>query len=324
MPPSSVTQRLQPVFDQVNEAIRQRLGSDVSFVSEVSQYILLSGGKRLRPALFVLSARLCGYEAGRELAISPAFEFLHAATLLHDDVVDGADTRRGKKAAHHVYGNPGVILVGDFLLAQSMALGAETGMLAFTETMARAVSRMAEGEVLQLLHARDPGITEADYETVIHRKTGVLIESACYLGAVIADAPEDRAEALGRFGRLIGMAFQIIDDTLDYTGTEAEFGKPVGHDLDEGKITLPLIRTLAAARPDHRRELEDLIALDRRNPQEFARVKELIQLYRGLEQSMARAVEAVAEAKQALAVFPDVQERRDLADLGDYIVTRRK
>jgi octaprenyl-diphosphate synthase len=129
---------------------------------------------------------------------------------------------------------------------------------------------------------------------------------------------------LGRFGRLIGMAFQIIDDTLDYTGTEAEFGKPVGHDLDEGKITLPLIRTLAAARPDHRRELEDLIALDRRNPQEFARVKELIQLYRGLEQSMARAVEAVAEAKQALAVFPDVQERRDLADLGDYIVTRRK
>ena len=320
----NVIERLQPIFEKVNHSIIDRLASDVAFVSEVCEYILLSGGKRLRPTLFVLSANLCEFDTGFEYSICPAFEYLHAATLLHDDVIDEGDTRRGKKAAHLVYGNPGVILVGDFLLAKSMALGAETGRLAFTETMSFTVARMAEGEVLQLLHSRDPEITESDYEKVIHRKTGVLIESSCYLGAVIADAEAEKADALRQYGRMIGMAFQITDDTLDYTGTEAEFGKPVGHDLDEGKVTLPLIRTLKDADEADKNELRDLIVKEGRTPEEFDRVKALISKYKGVEQSLEKARSAVEEAKQALDIFPDGDVRRDLKELADYIISRRK
>ena len=319
-----VINRLTPIFGRVDSEIKAQLSSDVPLVSEICQYILLAGGKRVRPTLFVLAAHLCGLETGFEYQIAPAFEYLHAATLLHDDVVDAADTRRGRKAAHLVYGNPGVILVGDYLLAKSMGLGAETGRLAFTEVMAGVVAQMAEGEVLQMLHARDPEITEEDYEKVIYRKTGVLIESACYLGAIIADAPGEQAEALKEFGRNIGLAFQIIDDTLDYTGNTSEFGKPVGHDLDEGKVTLPLIRTLARAVPEDRKALAGLIVKTTRTDEEFSQVRRLLDRYQGLSQAMDQASQTVGQAQAALSVFPESSVKRNLVELADYIVSRRK
>ncbi|MBU2550876.1 MAG: polyprenyl synthetase family protein [Proteobacteria bacterium] len=323
MESANVIDRLAPVFKQVDQQIRDQIGSDVPFVSQVSEYILLSGGKRLRPTLFVLAARLCGYNGGREYYFSSMFEYLHAATLLHDDVVDQADTRRGQKAAHLVYGNQGVILVGDFLFAKSMALAAETEQLKIGEFLADTVARMAEGEILQLLHAWDVEITEAEYERVIHRKTGALIEAACHLGAILAGAPQDWADRLGSYGRMIGHAFQIIDDALDYSTTAAEFGKPVGHDLDEGKITLPIIRTLREAHAADRAELLELVTKKRRSDEEFERVKALIDQYDGLSQSRDRAIQLVDEAKANLEALPDRPEKADLADLADFIIVRR-
>ncbi|MEW5723159.1 MAG: polyprenyl synthetase family protein, partial [Thermodesulfobacteriota bacterium] len=274
-----VLERLAPIFDGVNRRILEQIGSGVPLVNQVCEHILLSGGKRLRPALFVLSAHLCGLKDGREFELAPAVEYLHAATLLHDDVVDQSDTRRGRPAAHLVYGNQGVILVGDFLLAQSLAVGVKADRLDFIDIISRAVGRMAEGEVLQLIHAHNPEITEAQYEDVIYRKTGLLIECSCRLGAMLAEAPPEWAESLRRYGRHVGLAFQIIDDTLDYSGTQAEFGKPVGHDLQEGKVTLPVIKALAGATGPDGEELKGLVRKENRTPVEFARVKELIERY---------------------------------------------
>lgn len=324
MEKKTVVERLTPVFQTINEHIEKHLDTDVPYVANVSRHILLSGGKRLRPALFVLAARLCGGQGLREFDFSLAFEFLHAATLLHDDVVDQADTRRSRPAAHTVYGNPGVILVGDYLFAKALAISSLTGRLIFTEVMSDTVARMAEGEVMQMLRAGDPSITEEEYEMVIFRKTGLLIESCCYLGAVLANGHDWQAQSLRRYGRHIGLAFQIVDDTLDYKTTAIEFGKPVGHDLDEGKITLPLIRTLAQATPEHKSELIELIGKSPRNHDEFQRVKELIAQYRGLEQALARATDEIAAGKAALQDFPPCEEKYDLMDLADYIVTRRK
>ena len=321
---NNVIERLSPVFERVNQQIKIHLRSDIPFVSQVCDYILLSGGKRLRPALFILATHLCGYDGDREYHLSTALEYLHAATLLHDDVVDDSDTRRGRTAAHLVYGNQGVILVGDFLLAKSLSLASETGHIRFTEVMSNTVACMAEGEVLQLFHAGDPNITEHDYEQVIHRKTGRLIESSCYLGAFLAEAPDRQAECLRDYGRNVGLAFQMVDDALDYSTTSAEFGKPVGHDLDEGKITLPIIRTLTQASQSERSELTDLIKKERRTDQEFFRIKEIIDKYQGLEQTYHRATQAVETAKSALDIFPDGQVKTDLLDLADFIVIRRK
>ena len=319
-----IIKRLTPEFKRVDQEIRDQIDSNVSYVAEVCRYHLLSGGKRIRPVLFLLASRLCGYHGPDAYRMSAAVEFLHGATLLHDDVVDEADTRRGQRAAHMVYGNRGVILVGDFLLAKSLGLGAEAGRMFFIEIMAGVVAQMSEGEILQILFARKPDITEQQYEDIIYRKTGILIESSCRLGAVYAHAPDEWTEALRVFGRDIGLAFQIIDDTLDYRATEAEFGKPVGHDLDEGKVTLPLIRALARAAPTDRAELESLIVREQRSAGEFARVRELIDRYRGIEESVARASELVAQAKGALDCFPGHPRKTDLEDLADFIVARKR
>ena len=318
-----VIERLGPVFDRVKKQIKDHLSTDVPYVMEVAEHILFSGGKHLRPVLFVLSAQLCGYREDKEYYYSSVFEYLHAATLLHDDVIDQAETRRRRKAAHLIYGNPGVILVGDFLLAKSMFLGAETGLVQFFDTMAQTVGRMAEGEVLQLLHAGDPDITEEEYEKVIYRKTATLIESACYLGAALAEAASVQAQALRAYGRKIGLAFQVVDDCLDYSAEESEFGKPVGHDLDEGKVTLPLIKTLKRAKESDRVELADLIRKEERTPEEFTRIKDLMDQYNGLEQAYERAAQLAEEGQAALDIFPDCPQKTDLLELADFIVSRR-
>ena len=316
-------ERLEPVFERVDQKIRGHLSSEVPFIIQVCEHILFSGGKRLRPALFVLAANLCGRDNGQEYRYAAIFEYLHAASLLHDDVVDQADMRRGRRAAHLVYGNQGVILVGDFLFAKALSLASETGRMDFIKILSETVVTLAEGEVQQLINARNTAITENEYEQVIHRKTGVLIEAACYLGAVLAGADQDRADRLRSYGRYIGRAFQVIDDTLDYSGSSREFGKPVGHDLDEGKITLPLIKTLSRADKGDKTELTALIGKKQRSPEEFARVKDMIDKYQGLQQSLDRAAQLVGEARACLDVFPDRPPKKDLNDLAEFIVTRR-
>lgn len=319
-----VIKRLEPVFSKIETEIRRQMHSEVPLVNDVSRHLVLAGGKRLRPTLFVLTSHLCGYNGGKEYVVSCAFEYLHAATLLHDDVIDEAETRRGKPAAHTVFGTQTTVLVGDYLFAKSMALGALTGDIFFTETMSTTVGLMAEGEVLQLINSGNPDITEEEYERVIYRKTASLLESICHLGAVLAGAPREKCLALKEFGRQIGLAFQMIDDNLDYQTTAAEFGKPVGHDLDEGKITLPLIRTLKQADGKDRAELLKLVSQTERTPEEFCRIKTLIDKYGGLEQAAEKAKVAVETAKKCLEVMDSRPECQDLADLADFIVSRRK
>ena len=321
---NNVIDRLSPIFARIENLIRDHITSSVPFVSEVCQHILLSGGKRLRPALFVLAAHLCGRSDGREFELAPAVEYLHAATLLHDDVVDESDTRRGRKAAHMVFGNREVILVGDFLLAKSLSLGVDSGIMSFIEIMSRAVAQMSEGEVLQLLKAFNPNLTQDQYLDVVYRKTGILIECSCRLGAVLAGATPEWESALTEYGRKIGTAFQIIDDCLDYQTTAEEFGKPVGHDLDEGKITLPILHTLAEANPPDRNELAGLVSQRHRASEEFNRVRELIDKYKGLESANQFAADLIDQAKQVLDILPDKPEKTDLIDLADFIVKRRK
>lgn len=324
MAADDVIERLGPVFDRINQRLMTNLSSDIPYISQVCQYTLLSGGKRIRPALFILAARLCGYQGNQDYYYSVIFEHLHAASLLHDDVVDESDTRRGQAAAHVVYGNQGVILVGDHLVAKATSLAVETRLLKFLEVLSETASHLTEGEILELLHKRDIEITEAEYERLIYRKTGALIQAACKLGAVFSGARAEYEKSLSDYGGRVGQAFQMIDDVLDYSATASELGKPVGHDLEEGKITLPVILTLDQADNADRGEFRDLILKEKHSPGEFTRVKALIDKYQGLEQTREKAKHLVTEAKDCLTVFPERQEKKDLCDLADFIITRRK
>ena len=228
----------------VEEHMEKYLHSEILLIPEVSNYLISSGGKRFRPLLLLIASDLCGYKGEKHYPLSAVIEFIHTASLLHDDVVDHAETRRGKASANHVWGNSASVLVGDFLYSKSFKLMTDHGNFSIVKLLSATTNTMAEGEVLQLMRCGDIDISEKDYLSVVEKKTAVLISAACAVGGILADAPEAKVEALTRFGMRLGMAFQITDDTLDYVAVEDEFGKAIGMDLKEGKITLPLIRTL--------------------------------------------------------------------------------
>lgn len=242
---TDVLRRYEPDLKQVEEHLGKYLHSEVPFIPQVINHLITSGGKRFRPLMLLASADLCGYRGERRYPLSAVIEFIHTATLLHDDVVDGAETRRGKPSANNVWGNAAVVLVGDFLYSRSFTLMTRDGDLAIIKLISETTNTMAEGEVFQLLKCGDVGITEEDYFTLIEKKTAVLIAAACAVGGLTAGTTLDRVEALRGFGHAMGLAFQLTDDTLDYVAAEKEFGKAIGMDIKEGKITLPLIRTLA-------------------------------------------------------------------------------
>jgi octaprenyl-diphosphate synthase len=239
-------------------------------------------------------------------------------------VIDDSDTRRGKRAAHVVYGNQGVVLVGDFLASKAFLKVLNLGQPIFIERLIVAANQMSVGEVLQLLHQFDAEISEAEYFRLIYQKTAALIEVACRLGAVFAEASAEHENNLAEFGVRVGKAFQMMDDILDYSLTAAEFGKPVGHDLDEGKITLPVILALAQSSEADHRELRDLVVQEKRSPEELERIKALISKYDGFEQTRKRAECLINEAKAFLSPFPEIREKEDLQNLADYIVKRRR
>lgn len=228
----------------VNTLIQQRLHSDVALVNQLSHYIINSGGKRLRPLLALICARACGYQGDRHIDIAAIIEFIHTATLLHDDVVDESDLRRGKETANNVWGNQAAVLVGDFLYSRSFEMMVDVGSMRVMEILASTTNVIAEGEVLQLLNCHDPDTTEERYMEVIHSKTARLFEAACQLGAVLADKSPEEEQAMARYGMHLGTAFQLVDDMLDYTASSEAMGKNVGDDLAEGKPTLPLIVAL--------------------------------------------------------------------------------
>ena len=239
-------------LDSIEKALVDNLNPYLDLVSEVAGHILFSGGKRLRPLLMVLSARICGYNGDYEKTFSTALEYLHAATLLHDDVVDEAALRRGKPAAHSKWGASITILVGDYLLARALSISAATGRLRIVQILAGLTENMSQGEVHQLMRKGDINLTEAEYKEVIRRKTAMLFEAACRVSAILADATEEQETALSEYGYNLGIAFQMADDLFDYTLETSEFGKEVGADLREGKLTLPVIYALKQAQSGDR------------------------------------------------------------------------
>jgi octaprenyl-diphosphate synthase len=319
-----IIKRLQPDIDRVDHYLSEHLTSHVPLISEINQHILLGGGKRLRPLLFVLGARLCGRSEEKAFYLSSIYEYLHAATLLHDDVIDNADIRRGKPAANTLWGNSASVLVGDFLLAKSFALAVDSQSLRLLEVLSKTTTQMAEGMVLELIHSHDLQVEEGIYLQILVNKTAILISAACQTGAIWAGATAREEESLGQFGLDLGIAFQMIDDLLDYTATRKEFGKPVGNDFKEGKITLPLIRTLKICSPEERQRIRDISRKDPFLDEDFQQLLDLITKYDGLAYARQQALEHKNRALEGLQAFPDSETRRALLELTEFVVERKR
>ncbi len=323
-PKGDFLEHLQEDIEKVNYYLMENLRSHIPLIAEVNQHILTGGGKRLRSLLFVICARLCGYEGERAYNLSSIFEYLHAATLLHDDVIDKADTRRGKPAANKVWGNSAAVLVGDFLLSKSFTLAVESQKLRLLEVLSSTTTQMAEGMVLELIHTDDLAVAEETYRRILIDKTAILISAACQTGAIWGGAPEKEEQALRDYGLDLGIAFQMVDDLLDYIASEQETGKTVANDFKEGKITLPLIYALSKCSTEEKQRIEDLAKKIRPDQAELKTVFELVQKFGGLEYTRERAESYKNRAVKALEIFPPGRDRRILEDLAEFVIARRR
>jgi octaprenyl-diphosphate synthase len=304
----------------VDALILRRLHSDVVLINQIGHYIINSGGKRLRPLLVLLAARACGYAANRHIDLAAVVEFIHTATLLHDDVVDGSDLRRNRDTANNVWGNEASVLVGDFLYSRSFEMMVAVGQMAVMDILSHATNRIAEGEVLQLLNAHDPDTSEARYMEVIERKTATLFQAGARLGAVIADAAPELEQALGAYGLALGIAFQLVDDALDYSASSTDIGKNIGDDLDEGKPTLPIIRAMQVGSAEQRAMLREAIKAGSR--EHIDTVVATIADTGAIAYTIELARSYAEQAKGALADLAPSHHREALAALADFAVSR--
>ncbi len=314
---------VQDDLDGIEDALEANLNPYLDLVRQTASHLIFSGGKRFRPLLMVLGARICGYTGNSDKLFSTAFEYIHAATLLHDDLVDGAALRRGKPVAHAVWDAPTAVLTGDFLLARALTIGAKTGRLRVIEALAEVTEQMSQGEIHQLMHKGDIRLTEAEYIEVIRRKTAVLIQGACKVGAIISDAAEPEESALSTYGFNIGMAFQMADDMLDYISDTRVLGKTVGADLKEGKLTLPVIYTLAKADDRDRSEMERMIKEKAFSDSDFQTLIGLMDRYGGLDYTRQKASACIDKAKHALEVFGPSKTKDILLYVADYALARK-
>ncbi len=312
-----------PDLLRIEEEINRLLDSDIPLISVVGRYITGSGGKRLRPLLMVLCSRLCGYKGNNDAALAVVFEFVHAATLLHDDVVDHAEFRRSQPAANTVWGNPAVVLVGDYLYSRSIQVAVGYRDIRILDVLLEATTRMSEGEVLQLVNSDNLEITEDEYLEIIRRKTAVLISAACQTGAIFGGGGSAEEEALKFYGHNLGIAFQLVDDTLDFTGEAEELGKPVGNDLQEGKATLPLIYALRNAKASERRRLRQIFISEKISAKAISEIRNIVVRTGGIEYTNNQACAHSMRAKEALRVFPQGPVKEILEDMADYVICRR-
>lgn len=316
----SVKALVEDDLRQVDAVIRTRLASDVVLVNQIAEYIVGSGGKRLRPLLVVVVARACGYRGALHSEAAAIIEFIHTATLLHDDVVDGSTLRRGRDTANEVWGNEASVLVGDYVYSRSFEMMVSLESMRIMAVMASATNKIAEGEVLQLLNANDPDTTEQRYFEVIYRKTAKLFEAGAQIAALLAGASSAVEAAMAAYGRHLGTAFQLVDDVLDYQSNSAELGKNLGDDLAEGKPTLPLIYALRTGTEDQR-------ALIRRSIEEgsidrLTEITAAIESTGGLAYTARLARREAALAIEAIAVLPDSAYKQALRELADFAVER--
>lgn len=325
-PVPSVKSVLSPVaadMQQLDEVIRTSLHSEVSLINQISDYIINAGGKRLRPALVLLTARALGantQQMAQAVELAAIVEFIHTATLLHDDVVDESDMRRGRLTANAEYGNSAAVLVGDFLYSRSFQMMVKIGLMDVMDVLSEATNTIAEGEVLQLLNCKDPDVTESRYMQVIDFKTAKLFEASCRLAGIVTGQNRDTIANLGRFGAEVGSAFQLIDDVLDYAGESAALGKNVGDDLREGKPTLPLIHAMQHARGTVQTQIRDAIANG--GTQDVSAIMACIEETGSLAYTRDKAHALAESAKTRLLHLPETPFRAALDVLCDVSVQR--
>ncbi len=313
--------------EEMKTVERQLLGifsSNVFLIPMVGQHLISGGGKRIRPLFLLLSADLCGYEEANRTLLAAIIEAIHTASLLHDDVIDGADTRRGKPAAHAVWGNQVVILVGDFLYSKALKIAVDQKDQKIMEALSEATTRMTEGEILQLNKVGDPEITKEEYFDIVAAKTGVLISAACRIGGILAGQTEENEMALARFGMKTGIAFQLCDDILDYVADQRNFGKKLGKDLEEGKITMPLIYLLKNASDLEQDEIRGIIKTRAENEEGHRRIMALFEQYHAIEESLKIAGALVQEAKSELGGFPHCKGKEALLAMAEYAMQRKE
>jgi octaprenyl-diphosphate synthase len=307
-----------------NRAIVARMESQVPLIPQLAAHIVAAGGKRLRPVLTLAAARLCGYTGPRHIHLAACVEFIHTATLLHDDVVDESLLRRGLASANAVFGNKASVLVGDFLFARAFQLMVEDGSLKVLGILSHASATIAEGEVLQLATQNDLSTTEERYLDVIKGKTAALFAAACQVGAVVAGRPEAEEQALAEYGTNLGIAFQLVDDALDYAADQAVLGKTVGDDFREGKMTLPVLAAYAAGDATEREFWRRTIEASEQTESDLDHAMQLMTKRGAIRATLDRALGFAAAGKASLSIFPDSKLRRHLAAVADYTVIRAR
>jgi len=316
----SVKQLVADDLREIDRVIRNRLASDVVLVNQVAEYIVGSGGKRLRPLVVVVAARACGSQDQRHTQAAAIVEFIHTATLLHDDVVDGSTLRRGQDTANAVWGNEASVLVGDYVYSRAFEMMVSLGSMRIMDVMATATNRIAEGEVLQLMNAHDPDTTEERYFEVIHRKTAQLFEAGTQIAAILTGSSAEVEDGMRRYGKHLGTAFQLIDDVLDYRADSGQLGKNLGDDLAEGKPTLPLIYALKHASPEQRTVIR--ASIEQGSIAELPQITAAIESTGGLAYTARLARREASLAIEALAGLPDSAYRQALRELADFAVDR--
>jgi octaprenyl-diphosphate synthase len=317
-----ITELVGKELAQVEDEFKKHLKSEVPLITQIGEHLLLSGGKRFRPTIALLAAKMCGYKGARQIQVASVIEFIHTATLLHDDVVDDAALRRGHASANSIWGSEASVLVGDFLLSKSFFLMVDDGDLRILSAVSRSTTRMAEGEIQELMRTSDLSITEEEYVSIIANKTASLISATCQIGAILAGVDGIKEQALASFGLHLGIAFQLMDDSLDYTSTEKRFGKEIGIDLQGGKITLPLIHTLRSCSPSEKEKLVDIVLSPSIDERAFLRVVDLINSYGGIEYTLEKARGYVDKAKGYLDCFRPSREKKALLAMANYVVER--
>jgi octaprenyl-diphosphate synthase len=306
----------------VEDQFETHLATETPLIQRVAKYVISSGGKRIRPILLLVSSKICGYKGDDHISLAAVIEFIHTATLLHDDVVDNAPLRRGKSSANTVFGNEASVLVGDYLFAKSFKVLSSLDNMDVIKAYSLATTLMAEGEVKELVKTADIKTTEDDYLDIIIKKTAVLFACASQIGAIISLKNDEYGQNLYDYGLNIGIAFQLMDDALDYTSNE-EFGKFIGNDLKEGKLTLPLIHTMERCPESEKALVSEIIYKKKLTNADLQAVLKLVKSYDSIDYTISKAKAAVSKAKENLNVFPDSEHKRNLTDIANYIIERK-
>lgn len=314
--------RFNQHFLKINEAIQQCFITHVSVIEDIGRHSLFGEGKRLRPLMFVLSCELCGYDKKDIYQLSTIFEYIHTASLLHDDVMDNAELRRNKPSASHVWGNSAAVLAGDYLSSLSASIAIRTNNLDFFKALIETGVKMSEGQALELVYTKKWDITKNEYMDIIISKTASLMSTTCMCAGIVADAEDKALESLSQFGLNLGIAFQLIDDLLDYTSTEVAIGKPVGKDLREGKITLPLIYALLDLEKRKQQEIQHILNKSQASDEEYDQIIDYVRNSGAIDKVRSEATRFTKKAAGYLRAFHDSPSREELMALNDYLVNR--